>query len=55
MDSRKIILKSGWQYGAAIPLLQVVVKVSYCVWYWYSKPVVVVVIDIVCDWGGVVL
>jgi hypothetical protein len=47
--SRGFIMESGWHYGAAIPLSQVVVKVSYCVWYWDVEPAVVVVNVIICD------
>ena len=49
VDSRGFILESGWHFGAAIPLSQVVVKVSYCVWYMDAESVVVVVIVIICD------
>jgi hypothetical protein len=49
VESRRNILESRWHCGAAIQLTQVVVKVGYCVWYWYTKPVVVVVIVIICD------
>ena len=49
VDIRGLILESGWHCGAAIPLSQVVTKVSYCAWYWCTKPVVVVVIIVICD------
>ena len=49
VDSREFILESGWHYGAAIPLSQVVVKASYCVWYWDAESVVEVVVVIICD------
>ena len=49
VDNWGFILESGWHSGAAIPLSKVVVKVSYCAWYGYTKPVVVVVIVIICD------
>ena len=45
----------GWQGGAAIPLSQVHVHVSHCLWYWESQSIVIVVVVIVCDKGGVVL
>ena len=47
VDSRRFIMESGWHFGAAIPPSQVVVKVSYCVWYWDAEPVVVVVTVII--------
>jgi hypothetical protein len=49
VDSRGFILECGWFDGAAIPLSQVVVKVSDCVWYLGDEPVVIIVIVIICD------
>ena len=49
MDSGGFILECGWLYGVAIPLSQVLVKVSECVWYWDAEPVVIIVIVIICD------
>jgi hypothetical protein len=45
---------SLWRAGGIMDMpyhyiSQVVVKVSYCVWYWDAEPVVVVVIVIICD------
>jgi len=49
VDIRGFILESWWHCGAAIPLSHVIMKVSYCVWYWDAETVVVVVILIICD------
>jgi len=49
VDYRRSIVESRWHCRVAIPLSQVVVKVSYCVWYMHTEPVKVVVIVVVFD------
>ena len=46
----------GWKlWGISIPPAHVVVKVRYRVWYCQPHPVVVVILVVICNEGGVVL